>query len=131
MFLLGMVGTKIAVVPSALRMNQVYVTWAWAFFTCRYYMCITIVHVILIGFLPMMVLSMLNIKVYMTMQMMRQRLEAKRMNRDDGRFTNNKRVQKVIFFTNLNTKLAFVIERQIAGCSRKSWQGHLRKNTKA
>ena len=89
----SLAGTKMAVVPSALRMNQAYVvfyvTWAWAFFTCRYFIYINIVHVIFIGFLPMMVLSMLNIKVYMTMQMMRQRLEAKRMNRDDGRFSNN------------------------------------------
>ena len=86
----SLAGTKMAVVPSALRMNQAYVvfyvTWAWAFFTCRYYMCIRIAHMIFLVFLPMMILSMLNIKVYMTMQMMRQRLEAKRMNRDDGRF---------------------------------------------
>ena len=37
-------GTKMAVVPSALRMNQAYVvfyvTWAWAFFTCRYTICV-------------------------------------------------------------------------------------------
>ena len=55
-------------------------------------MCIRIAHMIFLVFLPMMILSMLNIKVYMTMQMMRQRLEAKRMNRDDGRFSNNKGV---------------------------------------
>eukprot|EP00092_Neocalanus_flemingeri_P093716 GFUD01119133.1.p1 GENE.GFUD01119133.1~~GFUD01119133.1.p1 ORF type:complete len:246 (-),score=49.89 GFUD01119133.1:20-757(-) len=70
---MGLRGSQMSIIPSGLRISYSYVvmylTWTWGLLTCV---------------LPVLVLTVLNSRVYLAMQQMKQRMELKRRRSETG-----------------------------------------------